>query len=98
MDRTLLKKLSEWKESKDRSPVMLDGARQVGKSYLIEKLFGEKYFKKVFKLNFEDTPSAKELFSNSIKANDLLEKVSLSNVLQGIYFSQPKQTYSQSVH
>lgn len=77
MHRTLLEELIEWKNSDDRSPIMLDGARQVGKSYLIEKIFGEEHFKKVFKLNFEDSPSLKELFSGSIKANDILEKVSL---------------------
>ncbi len=77
MERILLKELVEWKNSNDRLPIMLDGARQVGKSYLIEKIFGEKYFKRVFKLNFEDNPAVKELFSGSIKANDILEKVSL---------------------
>ncbi len=77
MERILLKKLVEWKNSNDRLPFMLDGARQVGKTYLIEKIFGEKYFKRVFKLNFEDNPAAKEIFLGSIKANDILDKISL---------------------
>ncbi|MBL4909531.1 MAG: hypothetical protein JKX78_05830 [Alteromonadaceae bacterium] len=54
MDRSLLKKLVEWKATADRLPIMLDGSRQVGKSYLIEKIFGLEHFDKVFKLNFED--------------------------------------------
>jgi len=77
MQRILLKELIEWKNSNDRSPVMLDGARQVGKTYLVEKIFGAKYFNKVFKLNFEDNPAAKDIFSGSIKADDIIEKVSL---------------------
>lgn len=77
LDRILLNELIEWKDSADRSPVMLDGARQVGKSYLIESIFGKMFFKKVFKLNFEDNPVARELFSGSIKADDILNKVSL---------------------
>jgi len=77
MDRIILKNLIEWKNSTDRSPIVLDGARQVGKSYLIEHIFGKLYFRKVFKLNFEDSPSTKEIFSTSIKANDILNKVSL---------------------
>ena len=56
---------------------MLDGARQVGKSYLIEKLFGEKYFSNVFKINFEDSPSTKNLFKNSLKADELIKQISI---------------------
>lgn len=77
MERILLKNLIDWKNAIDRAPIMLDGARQVGKSYLIENIFGKLCFRKVFKLNFEDTPSAKDIFSGSIKADDILNKVSL---------------------
>ncbi|MFT4926681.1 MAG: putative AAA+ superfamily ATPase [Phenylobacterium sp.] len=77
MKRNLLDTLIEWKNSSDRIPVMLDGARQVGKSYLIEHLFGQHHFDKVFKINFEDTPGAKNLFSDSIKANELLDRIAI---------------------
>jgi len=77
MDRLLLKELVKWKKSDERSPIMLDGARQVGKSHLIENIFGKQHFNKVYKLNFEDDPATKNLFSGSIKANDILDKVSL---------------------
>ena len=71
MQRLLLKELILWKETNDRLPIMLDGARQVGKSFLIEKLFGEQHFKRVFKLNVEDTPAAIDLFSGSLKTDDI---------------------------
>jgi len=77
MDRIILNDLIDWKNSAEHSPIMLDGARQVGKSYLIENIFGKLYFRKVFKLNFEDNPAAKKIFSGSIKADDILNKVSL---------------------
>lgn len=77
MNRILLEKLLEWKNSNDRKPLMLDGARQVGKSYLIENIFGKEYFNRVFKLNFEDNPAVKGIFSGSIKASDILDKVSI---------------------
>lgn len=53
MKRKLLEKLVEWKNSKKRLPLLLEGARQVGKTYLLKKLFGEQYFEKVVHVNFE---------------------------------------------
>ena len=46
MKRDLEKDLFIWKERKDRLPLLLRGARQVGKSYIVEE-FGKKAFKKV---------------------------------------------------
>jgi predicted AAA+ superfamily ATPase len=77
MHRSLLATLIDWKNSEDRPPIMLDGARQVGKSFLIETLFGEKYFNHVFKINFEDSPTAANLFNGSLKADELIEQISI---------------------
>ena len=38
-----MKKLVEWKESKTRKPLILKGARQVGKTYILKE-FGQKYY------------------------------------------------------
>jgi predicted AAA+ superfamily ATPase len=40
----------EWKESSDRQPLLIEGARQVGKSFLIGKLFAPNHYKKILKL------------------------------------------------
>ena len=77
MYRSLLATLIEWKNSEDRIPLMLDGARQVGKSILIEKLFGEEHFDNVFKINFEESPTAENLFNDSLKADELIERISI---------------------
>lgn len=77
MKRLLLQKLIKWKSSANRLPIMLDGARQVGKSYLIEVLFGKVHFENVFKLNFEDNPVAKTLFDGSLKPEDILKNISI---------------------
>ena len=53
MQRKLLEQLIAWKNSKKRLPLLLEGARQVGKTYLLKTLFGEKYFKKIVYVNFE---------------------------------------------
>ena len=45
MERRYLKDLVEWKESKFRKPLIVWGARQVGKTYLIKDIFAERYYK-----------------------------------------------------
>lgn len=46
MERIVFQKLVEWKDSATRKPLILNGARQVGKTWLLEQL-GKQYFKKV---------------------------------------------------
>ena len=46
MERIVFQKLIEWKDSANRKPLILNGARQVGKTWLLEQL-GDKYFDKV---------------------------------------------------
>lgn len=46
MERIVFQKLVEWKNSAIRKPLILNGARQVGKTWLLEQL-GERYFKRL---------------------------------------------------
>ncbi len=77
MQRLLINTLIEWKHSKDRRPLLLDGARQVGKSYLLEHLFGKEQFNNVFKLNFDEDDNAHALFVPTRTASDVLGRISL---------------------
>jgi len=52
MERRLMTQLLTWKESKNRKPLLLEGARQVGKTWLLKE-FGKRYFKKVAYINFQ---------------------------------------------
>ncbi|PIQ90424.1 MAG: hypothetical protein COV71_04165 [Candidatus Omnitrophica bacterium CG11_big_fil_rev_8_21_14_0_20_41_12] len=62
MRRDLEKDLFDWKGSKDRLPLLLRGARQVGKSYIVEE-FGKKAFKNIVIVNFEFRPELKQCFT-----------------------------------
>ena len=66
MERRLMTQLLAWKESKSRKPLILEGARQVGKTWLLKE-FGKRYFKKIAYINFQN-PSREiaELFDGSI--------------------------------
>ncbi|MBL4941398.1 MAG: ATP-binding protein [Colwellia sp.] len=76
MKRLLLDKLVSWKNKPERKPILLDGARQTGKSFLLEKLFGE-YFEQVIRLDFLEQPSLVNLFNESLKPEDILENIEL---------------------
>jgi len=52
MKRKIFESLVEWKESKERKPLILNGARQVGKTYILEE-FGKEHFENVIYLNME---------------------------------------------
>ena len=45
MERTALSDIVKWENSKHRKPLMVWGARQVGKTYLIKNVFAETYYK-----------------------------------------------------
>jgi len=56
--------LKEWKQKKQRKPLVIRGARQTGKTWLIEE-FGKKSFTNFVKINLEKEPNLKKLFDKT---------------------------------
>lgn len=78
MQRKLLEQLLAWKNSNKRLPLLLEGARQVGKTYLLKTLFGEKYFQNVVYVNFERTDiELVTLFEGNIEPHRIINYLSL---------------------
>lgn len=75
MERLLEKSLIDWKNSHYRSPLLLRGARQVGKSYLVEQ-FGKRYFDNIIVINFEKKPEYAQCFS-TFEVKDILQKIAV---------------------
>jgi len=77
MERKLMSELLKWKEKSVRKPLLLEGARQVGKTYLL-KDFGSRYFKNVAYVNFQN-PSTEiiDLFSGSIDPGRIITMLKL---------------------
>jgi predicted AAA+ superfamily ATPase len=77
MERKLMLELIKWKDKKGRKPLLLEGARQVGKTYLL-KDFGKRYFKNVAYINFQN-PSQEliDLFNGSIDPKRILTMLEL---------------------
>jgi len=78
MERIALKSLLEWKNKRIRKPLLVDGARQVGKTYLIEEVFGKKHFRQVLKLDFLEQPALKNLFQDTLSPQILLTSIQLA--------------------
>lgn len=76
MKRKRLKDLIAWKNRPDRKPLMLQGARQVGKTYLLEQ-FGKEAFPQTHRLNFEKKPEACLLFDLDLDPIRLVKELSL---------------------
>lgn len=75
MKRDQEKDLFDWKGRKDRMPLLLSGARQVGKSYLVEE-FGKKAFQNIVTVNFEYSPELKQCF-NTLDPLEIINKLQL---------------------
>lgn len=63
MKRNAIKKLYEWKENNDRKPLVILGARQVGKTWLMKE-FGKEAYKKCAYVNFEDNDDLRGMFEH----------------------------------
>ncbi len=64
MKRFFTEYLIDWKNRTHRKPLIVRGARQVGKTYTIEE-FGNKYFDEVIIVNFEEIPEVKQFFQTN---------------------------------
>ncbi len=77
IERELYIDLLKWKTKASRKPLLLQGARQVGKTWLI-KQFGKNEYKNVAYFNFEEQPELKQFFEiskNPKRINDNLDIV-----------------------
>ena len=80
MERTLYHDLKTWKNQPTRLPLIVQGARQVGKSFLIEQ-FGRQEFFELCVINFEKNPNLKTCFQ-SLDPKDILRKLELQKSIR----------------
>lgn len=71
MYRTALEKLYRWKESRHRKPLIIEGARQVGKTWLMKE-FGRKAYADTVYINFDANSVMAELFASDLDTNRLI--------------------------
>lgn len=76
MQRTLYQSLLQWKNAPNRKPLILQGARQVGKTWLMKE-FGRREFEQVVYLNFESSARLKDLFAADFDLKRIIASIEI---------------------
>ena len=76
MRRTAMEKLVAWKSSDERKPMVLKGARQVGKTWLMKE-FGKNYYKSFVYFNFDEEDELKSIFETNKNPQRIIELLSM---------------------
>ena len=77
MKRKILESFIEWKGSEERKPLILNGARQVGKTYILEE-FGKKYFENVIYLNMEIEGNVRNFIEKDLSPRKIIQFIETS--------------------
>lgn len=78
MERKILNDLCTWKNSKRRKPLILKGARQIGKTWALQE-FGKKYFTNCIYINFERQEEYKQFFQTTKDVNRIIKNLSMAS-------------------
>ncbi len=74
MERLLINELLKWKESPHRKPLVLEGARQVGKTWIVQE-FARRHYKKLAYVNFEEMKLLQNLFEQDFDVNRIVTAI-----------------------
>lgn len=74
MERNAIELLNKWKEKKRRKPLIIEGARQVGKTWLIKE-FARLHYKQIAYLNFEEQKHLRTLFADDFDIQRILQAI-----------------------
>lgn len=78
MKRKVMKWLIDWKNSSNRKPLILQGARQVGKTYSALS-FGKKYYDSVAYFNFENNSELIKIFERDLEPERIIRELSINS-------------------
>ena len=88
IERKIDSYLAEWKSDEDRKPLIIKGARQIGKTESIRR-FAKKNYKNFIEINFVDEPIYKHIIVDGYKASDIVKNISLIDTTKRF---EPKET------
>ncbi len=78
MYRFKIEDLKKWKNSSNRKPLIIRGARQVGKTWLMKE-FGAKYYEKCAYINFDDNSRMEKLFSEDFDVDRIIQGLKIES-------------------
>lgn len=77
LERKIMDKLLEWKNKKEKMCLVIKGARQVGKTFIIDKFARENYKNYVY-INFIEKPSYKDIFEGDLDVETLTKQITVN--------------------
>ena len=87
MERFIIKKLLDWKNSPYRKPLILKGVRQVGKTWILKE-FGRRYYENTAYFNFDENEEYRQFFETTKDVKRILQNL----MLAGGQKIQPEKT------
>lgn len=76
MERDKIKEMEAWKGRRNRKPLVIRGARQTGKTWLMKE-FGRRYFEKTVYVNFENAPELVSLFTQDLNVKRIMNTLQI---------------------
>ncbi len=76
MERNLFIKLEQWKNKKKRKPLIIQGARQVGKTWIMKE-FGARYYKDTIYINFDNNEIMKKVFEIDFDISRIISSIKI---------------------
>ena len=76
MQRILMDKLVEWKNNPKRKPLILQGVRQCGKTFLLKE-FGSTYYSDIFYCKFDEDKSLADFFEQNLDPHRIIKDMSV---------------------
>ena len=90
MERLLMRKLLNWKNSKYRKPLILKGVRQVGKTWLLKE-FAKRHYENIAYFNFDEHPEYKQFFESTKDVDRILQNLMMASG-ERINLNKPENT------
>lgn len=82
MKRNIEKKLLEWKQNPNRKPLVLRGARQVGKTFSINE-FGKENYSNYLRIDFDRDYGARKIFDGDLQPKNLFDRICMEKGVSG---------------
>ena len=76
LKRKVMHYIKKWVDSKNKKCFVIQGARQTGKTYIVER-FAEENYDEIVEINFKQIPSAMDIFSGDLKVDDMVMAMSV---------------------
>ena len=78
MERSVINDLLQWKQSKQRKPLILKGVRQVGKTWILNE-FGKRHYDNIAYFNFDEREELAEFFATTKDVKRILQNLAMVN-------------------